>query len=326
MVLVGIAISFLMKLFFFKVTNHPPHILHHIVTIIITIVIWEGNLWIDHWMNKHYPWVSHTKQRILFHLPAAFLYSSVTLFSLITANNYFICDLNTEGTNLMVVSLVISLIISFMLLSIEISTQLLRGWKNSLIEVEKYKTESVQAQLQNLKDQINPHFLFNNLSVLSSLVYQDQDKAVDFINQLSKVYRYLLDNRSNELVRLEEELKFIDSYMYLLNIRFDKNISFVMNIDQEMLHKLIPPMSLQMLIENAIKHNEISSEHPLRIDISTKDKRLIVSNNFQPRRETEPSSKTGLKNIRDRYHYFTDQIVDIESNMSEFIVRIPLLA
>jgi LytS/YehU family sensor histidine kinase len=298
----------------------------HLTAIIITIIVWEGNLWIDHWMNFHYPWVSKTSQRILLHLPAALIYSALTLYFLMLFYNTQVCGLDAEHMKLMKASLIISLMISTILLSFEIGGQLLKGWKLSLVEVEKYKTESVQAQLQNLKDQINPHFLFNNLSVLSSLVYLDQDKAVDFINQLSKVYRYLLDNKSSELVRLSEEMKFIDSYIYLLKIRFDKNIRFDLQVDKDKLNKLIPPMSVQMLVENAIKHNEVSAELPLTISITTMEDILEVSNTFQARTHIEPSSKSGLKNIQDRYRYFTERPVVIQHDEKQFIVQIPLIA
>lgn len=326
MILTGIAISFLMKLVVYTGPQMHSSIFDHLTAIIITIIVWEGNLWIDHWMNAWYPWVSKTKQRILVHLPAALIYSALTLYFLMLVYNTQVCGLDAEHEKLMKGSLIISLLISTILLSFEIGGQLLKGWKLSLVEVEKYKTESVQAQLQNLKDQINPHFLFNNLSVLSSLVYQDQDKAVDFINQLSKVYRYLLDNKTNELVRLQEEMTFIDSYIYLLKIRFDKNIRFEIRIGKEVLNKLIPPMSVQMLVENAIKHNEVSSEWPLTITIESKREMLEVRNNFQPRTHVEPGSKLGLKNIQDRYRYFTQREVVIRHDTKQFSVQIPLIA
>jgi LytS/YehU family sensor histidine kinase len=199
------------------------------------------------------------------------------------------------------------------------------NWKRSLVEIEKYRTENLQAQLQNLKNQLNPHFLFNNLSVLSSLVYIDQDKAVDFINQLSKVYRYLLDNRDTELVSLDTELNFIRSYTYLIKIRFDKNIIFNIDVPKEKLTLLLPPLALQMLIENAIKHNEISEELPLTVDLNIKDGKLEVSNNLQLRSTNEVSSKTGLQNIKDRYKFFTDELVEVYETKDRFIVKVPLL-
>ena len=145
------------------------------------------------------------------------------------------------------------------------------------------------------------HFLFNNMSILSSLVYKDADKAASFINQLSQVYRYLLDNKNNELVTLNNELTFIKSYTYLLQLRFDKSIAFDFDIPENTLTHSIPPMSLQMLIENAIKHNEVSEDLPLTILIKAASNEIIVSNNLQPRNTKEALSGTGLQNIKDRY-------------------------
>jgi LytS/YehU family sensor histidine kinase len=217
-------------------------------------------------------------------------------------------------------------LMSVILLTIEVSTQFFHQWKNSLLEVEKYRAESLQAQLQNLKNQLNPHFLFNNLSVLSSLVYRDPDKSVEFINQLSKVYRYLLDNQNSELVSLFQEWEFIKSYIYLLHIRFDRNLIIETDIRKEEMGSLIPPMALQILIENAIKHNEASSEHPLTITITTVKGLLTVSNNLQIRPLHEPGSQTGLKNICARYKFFTDIQPEIVKTPDAFIVTIPLLS
>ena len=191
--------------------------------------------------------------------------------------------------------------------------------------MERYKTESAQAQLENLKNQINPHFLFNNLSVLSSLVYKDQDKAVDFIDQLAKVYRYVLENRNQELVLLHDEMKFLEAYMYLLQIRFDTHLHIQLSMDEGKMKYLLPPMSLQLLVENAIKHNEISGEKPLTISITTQDDELKICNTLQARLHPEPSSKTGLKNIQDRYAYFTSRPVLVDTTNQQFCVTLPLL-
>lgn len=161
--------------------------------------------------------------------------------------------------------------------------------------------------------------------MLSSLVYKDQDKAVDFINQLSKVYRYLLDNKSNELITLEEELKFISSYAYLLNIRYSPNLKIELQISEECKRLLLPPLAIQLLIENAIKHNEISSESPLVIELKSNEKSLIISNKINRRISEEPSSKTGLKNIQKRYSYFTDLRISVNDSEGMFNVEIPLL-
>lgn len=327
MILVGIVISMLLD----KIAGAKPIINHSrffdlLTSIIITIIVWEGNLRIDNAMNRKFPWEKKPGMRLLAHLPTMFVFSAGVIYLAMLAFNTFLCNFPEEMRDrFMIVAIIIGVLISLILLSVEVSAQFFGNWKRSLVEVEKYKAESLQAQLQNLKDQINPHFLFNNMSVLSSLVYKDQDKAVDFINQLSKVYRYLLDTRSSELVSLKEELLFIQSYTYLLQIRFDKNLIFNITIPEEKKSNLIPPMALQILIENAIKHNEISSELPLTVEIKITNNKLEVRNNLQLRSDNEISSKTGLRNIRDRYKFFTEQAVEVMETNEFFTVKLPLL-
>jgi two-component system LytT family sensor kinase len=139
------------------------------------------------------------------------------------------------------------------------------------------------------------------------------------------VYRYVLENRESELATLESEMTFIDSYIFLLQIRFQKNIQFDISIESTKFHLLLPPMSLQILVENAIKHNEISSEQPLNIQLYTENNYLVVQNNYQLRKNHEPSSKTGIQNIKDRYEFFTKDEVEILQTEKYFIVKIPLL-
>lgn len=326
MIVLGVIVSFLLD--FIVKANIPGRnkFLDILSSVIITIIVWEGNLRIDHWMNTNFSWVTKPLRRILVHLPVSMLYSAIVIYVSMLGFNKYVCNGQIAAKNtFMSTAVVIGVMVSIIILSVEVGIQFFRNWKNSLLEIEKHKTESIQAQLQNLKNQINPHFLFNNMSVLSSLVYQDQDKAVDFINQLSKVYRFLLDTKSTELVTLEEELKFMKSYTYLLQIRFDKSIHFHYNIKDEDLIKYLPPMTLQILVENAIKHNEASLEHPLCIDILTNGAVLEVVNTIRLREVYEESSKTGLQNIKDRYQFFTSVPVIINSRDSKFSVIIPLI-
>lgn len=325
MLITGIVLTFVMKVTVYSTPQSHPLLYDFLITILITTVVWEGNLRIDNWMNLHYPWVSKTKTRFLIQFLVSMFYSAIIIYAFMLFYNYWVCCLSWQNKSLMKSSFGIGLVVSFIILTFEVSGQFFQGWKNSLLEVEKYKTENAQAQLQNLKDQVNPHFLFNNLSVLSSLVYQNQDKAVDFINQLSKVYRYILDSKNNELVTLEDELTFLKSYMYLLKIRFDESLHFELNIDETLNRHYLPPMSLQMLVENAIKHNEVSAEFPLHVTITSSLNNMIVSNNLQKRKLSEESTKTGLKNIEARYKYFTDQPISIEESDHSFTVSIPLI-
>jgi two-component system LytT family sensor kinase len=327
MLIAGILIAFLINIL--VPFSSPDHIFINDVSasIIITMIIWEGSLRIDSWLNIKYPWVEHVPKRILIQFLITLVFSSFSVFFPMLMFNKFVCTLPIEKEAIMlVISISIGVLVSFLILTIEISAQFFNNWKASLVEVEKYKTESIQAQLKNLKEQVNPHFLFNNLSVLTSLVYKDQDKAAEFINQLAKVYRYVLEQNEHELVTLQKELNFIESYIFLLKIRFENSLQIEISIPENEKSKLIPPMCLQVLVENTIKHNELSIENPLQVRIYFENDYLVVSNNLQVRKNNEPASKTGIKNICSRYQHFTDRKAEIIETADAFTVKIPLLS
>ncbi len=326
MIVVGIIIFLLLHVLNPKHGSNAALLWGLFTCIGITIIVWEGNLRLDCYLNQRFPWEKSVKKRVPIHLFSSTIYTISSIFLSLKIFNSIICEYTkTEQDKFFILSIIIGLMTGFIILSIEISVQFFNNWKKSLIEIEKHKAESTQAQLQNLKNQINPHFLFNNLSVLSSLVYLDQDKAVDFINQLSKVYRYILDNRNGELASVESEITFIESYIFLLQLRFDKNISFEISIDEPKKAGLIPPMALQITVENAIKHNEISTAKPLHISIQTIGDYLEIKNNLQKRTHIEESSNTGLQNIRDRYTFFSDRMMNIIESDESFIVQLPIL-
>jgi two-component system, LytTR family, sensor kinase len=177
---------------------------------------------------------------------------------------------------------------------------------------------------ESLQNQINPHFLFNSFNVLSDLVYEDQGKAVDFIKQLSQLFRYVLDSRDRELVPIREELEFIRAYCYLLKTRFEKKLSIQVEVEAG-IYELIVPMTLQLLVENCVKHNEISEAQPLRIQIVRNGGYLIVENNLQPKAAGEHSKKTGLSNIKQQYSYFTDQELVVSKGEETFSVKVPVV-
>lgn len=327
MAIVGILVAIVLRILIpFPENGILIQFISFLESIFITITIWEGNLILDDFLEKRFPWALNPGKRILIQLPISTLYSAVLMYVTMLLFNAYVCEIpyNERGLFLSI-SITIGLLVSLILMAVETGLFFFRRWKESLVQVDKYKLESAQANLENLKNQVNPHFLFNNLSVLSSLVYTDQDKAVDFINQLSKVYRYLLDNKNSELVTLEEELTFIASYAYLLNIRYSPNLSIELTISEDTKSLLLPPLAIQLLIENAIKHNEISSEFPLTIELVSSNTSFEISNKINRRLSNEPSSKTGLKNIQSRYAYFTDRSIEISEDDTVFKVVIPLL-
>lgn len=197
--------------------------------------------------------------------------------------------------------------------------------QEEMIRAAGLQKENYQAQLQSLKNQVNPHFLFNSLNALGSLIYQDEEQARKFVRRLSLVYRSFIENGHKELISLQRELKLTRAYIFLLSTRFGGNIKFDIAIAEENLPLQLPPGSLQMLVENAVKHNGSTKKKPLVITIFSKKERLIIKNNLQPRSDAVTSTKKGLENIRSRYRYLTDKNVEIKKTEHHFIVEIPLI-
>lgn len=203
----------------------------------------------------------------------------------------------------------------------------LLAWRREVIEVEKLKNENLTAKLESLKNQVNPHFLFNSLNTLNALVYADQDKAADFIEKLAEVYRYVLDHQHDKLVSLGTEMELVKSYVYLNKIRFGENFQVeYKGFDTVDYNAKILPLTLQMLPENCFKHNEISKAHNLKVELQITGQEIIISNNLNslstPKRD---SSNLGLSNVRSRYAYFTDRKVRVEKEEDQFMVAIPIL-
>lgn len=199
-------------------------------------------------------------------------------------------------------------------------------YKTKWQEAEAFKRMSAQAELQVVKNQINPHFLFNNLNVLSSLIMQNNAEANRFIEEFSKVYRYILNNHEKELVELGSELHFINPYIFLLEKRFTEGLKIHLEIPEIYKRFLIVPASLQILIENAIKHNIVSRQKPLFINIHINgNDTIVVSNNLQAKQTIEKSTGIGLQNIIKRYGFVSKREVIINNELNEFKVTLPLI-
>lgn len=199
-------------------------------------------------------------------------------------------------------------------------------YKTKWIETEELKRITAQAELQLVKSQVNPHFLFNNLNVLSTLVLQNNMEANKFIEAFSAVYRYILSTHDKELVEIKTELNYIKPYIFLLEKRFSDGLSIKINIPEKYESSYIIPASLQMLIENAIKHNIVSPAKPLLIDVHVNaNNSIVVRNNLQCRQGIERSGQVGLSNIKKRYMLVSNREVLVEQNDASFVVALPLL-
>ena len=196
--------------------------------------------------------------------------------------------------------------------------------QQNLMEITQLKEAQLQASLSSLKEQLSPHFMFNTLNTLSSISQEENVK--EYVTELSNVYRYLLSFQKKDLVTIEEELSFVTSYTYIIKARMEEAIDIDIKISETTRRSKLPPLTLQLLIENAVKHNVASVSKPLRIIISDEEQGwLVVSNNFQPRSYTQPSTETGLNNIQKRYQLLFGKKISIEEQGKFFIVKLPVI-
>lgn len=287
-------------------------------TSLMWIFLWKGNSYLTNLLTYYISWIDYPVKRFVLGLVVTIVYTFSAMFLLGAVYKWsFDLDMRQGAWYSVIITIIISLFLH--------GREFLSNWKQASVDAEKLKKENIQAKFESLKNQVNPHFLFNSLNALTNLVYEDQDKAVKFIKQLSEVYRYVLDTREKEVVPLDTELAFLDSYLYLQKIRFGEKLR--VNISIGHANYSIAPLALQMLIENAIKHNIVSEEEPLEISITTVDEYLVVKNNLQLKtRLGEPSSGVGLENICKRYEFLSNRNVIIEKDSASFCVRLPLLS
>ncbi|MET3126664.1 hypothetical protein ABID42_001766 [Arcicella rosea] len=222
--------------------------------------------------------------------------------------------------------IVVSTIIAFMIIGINTCNYLIVSWKNAAMKAAALDQLAVEAELQSLKLQIDPHFVFNNLSVLSELILVNQQLGYEYAENFSKIYRYMLVNSKKDIILLEDELKFLHSYMFLIKNRIGEGVAFEVSIDKENKQLYLPPLTLQLLVENALKHNKTNKKNPLKISIyNTDEQTLIVENMLLPIENQLESSGIGIQNIIRRYDLLWQKQPEIIQNETTFKVKIPLI-
>ena len=292
----------------------------------ITMAMSFGGNLVENYFDKKISWIAHPVKRLVVttatYLIYAFLVSYVIVFIYALINGQISMDdipwknIASNATEPMYIALVFMALFT--------SRSWLIEWKKSALEIEQLRNEKLSSQYQSLKDQLNPHFLFNSLNVLSNLVYEDADRSAAFIQKLSKIYRYVLEAQKEELIEMNKEVEFAENYLELQKIRFEESLQFKIEIDNQ--RGLLPPLSLQLLLENAIKHNIVSESDPLIINIYRKDNFLLVSNTLQAKlNQSEPSTGVGLNNIKMRYQLLSDRNMEIIQTRNEFLVKLPIL-
>jgi sensor histidine kinase YesM len=293
-------------------------------------VLGFGNSLLTDSIDTFLPWTKNIPLRLVVSIVSTIVYTALAWVFII-----WIWVIVTEGKILGVFelikiipknlnSLIISLSITFFVSALMHGRSFLINWRGTLVEAERLKKERVEAQYETLKNQVNPHFLFNSLNVLTTLVHKDADLAEQFIKQLAHNYRYILDTREREVVSIEEEINNLEAYIFLMKIRFGESLKCQIAVD---FNGQIAPLTLQMLVENALKHNEISKAHPLSIDVFLAENKeyIVVKNNLQKKNNVADSTGVGLENIKSRYKFLSDKTMIITQDNDYFIVKIPVI-
>ncbi|WP_183887624.1 sensor histidine kinase [Pedobacter cryoconitis] len=308
-----------------------------LVNLLFYAAIVELSLFADKRLNKRISWMVRPLKRLL--VQALYQILGVLLIVICMASIYLIfADFVGKpspyiGLREAFYTLILVMFWGLMISAVNTGDFLLKNWKAEALKVAEFEIKEAQnkqlaaeIELQALKLQLDPHFVFNNLSVLSELILKDQQLGHEYTENFAKVYRYLLINSKKKLITLREELKFLDAYLFLIRNRMGEGCVFQLNIDESRLNMLIPPVTLQLFIENAIKYNRTEEENPLVVRIYSNDNdELVVSNTLLPLIKMPDSTGLGLKNIRSRYALLGERKPVIEKDTQNFTIKVPLI-
>lgn len=326
-ILANLILTFIILIFFFNeaFSSLDVFVRSYLWGLSICVTQWSGVVYIIYYLDKKIPILIYPWKRIIVGLIAMVLYSSIAYISvqmliLWIINGSFSFK---ELYSIFKISYFAFLIGAAIALLFS-AYGYLQAWRKSVIHAEKLKAEMLTYKYESLRNQINPHFLFNSFNVLSDLIYDDQKQAVNFVQQMSGLFRYVLDSRDKELVPLKDEMAFIESYIFLLKTRFEDKIN-IKNEIKVAEDDLIVPMSLQLLIENAVKHNEASTANPLKIELIKSGSHIEVINKLQVKNIGDSSNGIGMKNIHQQYKFFTEMPIEILQTDKLFTVKLPLL-
>ncbi|MGD8782154.1 MAG: histidine kinase [Ignavibacteria bacterium] len=298
-------------------------------------LIWQANNRFAGKMDGLIKWEKKPFLRLIIHIGGTSLITLVILAVIMTTNGIItiilyphILEEHTlyeyKGLFVQVFFYMTALLLLYY--AIYFSGYFYKKWVRTQLEAEKLKVENLHAQLRTLQSQINPHFLFNVLNTLTSLISEDQNTAIEFVQHMANFYRHVLQMQDDHIVTLREEIKFLKHYIFLQKKRFGENLIIDIEFTEDILEKYIPTFVLLILMENAVKHNVISSEMPLRIRIYYDGEDYIaIENNLQKRISTAPSTGYGLTNIKHRYEILSDRKIITEENSVFYKIFLPLL-
>ena len=326
--------SFLIPIVFFGWRiDRPPYLGWNTYwpSLVITALIWLGCRYIMIWARTRYPAFAQQKKRLWVQMTVILVYA-LLVHNVIGHWVKDLCEMALRTRVRLGVRMELGwaddaavIICTALVVAIYESVYFLSELRRTAEEKEMLKRESLQAQVNALKIQVNPHFLFNTLNTLAAVIPENPQQAVNFVQQLAKVYRHILEVKEESSILLKEELEVLEAYAFLLKTRHGDNLAIDIRVGEERLSRRIVPLSLQILMENAIKHNIVSAARPLRIDVYAGSDSLVVTNTLQRKHQSIESMGIGLDNIRNRYRLLGAREVEVEEGAEQFIVRIPLL-
>lgn len=295
-------------------------------SIVIGIISWASHIVAANITRYTIAGYSNTVKRVCIQFPIYIILSilmGLSLFGLFNILGYINMPLTWDNFRSLFVA---GIILNVAATSFHEGLYAFHKWKAAMLETEQLKKNYLQSQLEGLKNQVNPHFLFNSLNSVSALIYTNPEKAVGFVDEMSKVYRYLLRSNERWLIPLRAELSFTQSFFHMLKTRHEEGIELTIDVPEAYLDHLLPPLTLQMLLENAVKHNVVARERPLKIILLvTNPAQLVVRNNIQKRTTTVLSTGIGLQNIMSKYRLLNDSTVDVLDDGKFFTVKLPII-
>ncbi len=291
----------------------------------IAFIVWQGNRSLFFSLRSYFDWHQRPIQKIVALLVTTIFYT-VPVSIILLVGWYHIFENGNINWNIVRTCTLIIMICVIFITHVYETIFLVKESENEILRNMELEKAKAVAELEALKLQIDPHFVFNSLNTLSHLIEEKPAKARQFNDALADVYRYILHNKSRELVLLGEEVQFLMQYFSILKIRFEDAIHLQVKLGTEEENSyLITPISLQILVENAIKHNEFSDDKPINIEITLFNEQIIVSNTKKLKEQIKDSSKIGLDNLNKRYVITTGKQISVETNATEFTVKLPLL-
>ncbi len=324
--LLYITINFIFQIYY----DYPKEysLSQHIGTIVLTAILTEGLIFINSYLKNRGNFSQSNLQRIL----VLFSVDIIFVIPLVSASGIFLMLAFASDDKVIITFFdllttnLVAICYSFIIVLAVSLYETNKNLRISLIKMERFKKENAEAKFHSLKKQLSPHFLFNTLNTLYSIIDSDQELAKDYLLKISDIYRYVLENENNELIELKNELDFARDYAFLISKRFGDAFEFKTNVPEKLMNKYIPPLTMQMLAENVLKHNKLDLENKLILTVYAENSNeLIIKNNITAKNTHANTTRLGLQNLNNRYKYLINQEISIMNNQTEFVVEIPLI-